>query len=202
MLGRMTWSVVLIVAGAAWLIDLTGAASVDLGLVVALELALVGIALLVGAFFGRARGLIALGIVLAVFAGTFAAIDVPLHGDVGERIVRPTRIAALDSHYRLAVGHLLLDLNGATLDGRSHRVVLTDAIGFIEVFVPANARVEIKARSDVGAIRILGRPELSGNHVHTDVVDDPPGSSGPRIVIDTHVGFGAIRVERTQRIAA
>jgi hypothetical protein len=198
MLGRFTWSAVLIVAGVAWLIDITGAAVVDARFVFAIELALVGIALLVGAFFGRSRGLIALGLVLTFFAGTFAALDVPLHGPIGERVVHPAAIGALEGKYHIGIGHLQLDLRDTALDGEAHRVVLTDAIGFIEVFVPTDARVEVKARSDIGSVDILGRPEEGGTHADLDVVDDPAGSSGPRIVIDAHVGFGAVKVSRAQ----
>jgi len=201
MLGRLTWSALLIVAGGAWLVDLTGAVGVDARFVLAIELAIVGLALLVGTWFGRSRGLIAVGLLLTLFAGTFAALDVPLRGDIGEHVIRPTAISELDSRYRVAIGHLKLDLDGTTLDGRAHRVVLTDAIGYIEVNVAANARVEVKARSDVGSLDILGRPEVGGTHAHSDVVDDPPGTSGPRIVIDAHVGFGAIKVSRSQRIS-
>jgi hypothetical protein len=196
MLGRFTWSALLIVAGGAWLIDLTGLATIDVRVAFAAELAVVGVALLIGAWFGRSRGLIAVGLALTLVAGTLSAIDVPMRGDIGETIVHPRSTAQLDSRYRLAIGHLELDLDGTQFDGRPHKVVLTDAIGFIEVFVPADARVEIKARSDIGAIRVLGRPEISGTHSHIDVVDDPPGATGPRIVIDAHVGFGAIKVAR------
>ena len=196
MLGRFAWSAVLIVAGVAWLLDLTGAAAVDARFVLAIELALVGAALLVGAFFGRSRGLIALGLVLTFFAGTFAALDVPLRGHIGERVVRPATIGALDAKYHLGIGHLQVDLRDTTLDGDAHRVVLTDAIGFIEVNVPNDARVEVKARSDIGSVDILGRPDEGGTHADLDVVDDPPGSSGSRIVIDAHVGFGAVKVTR------
>jgi hypothetical protein len=202
MLGRFTWSALLIVAGGAWLIDLTGIAHVDVRVAFAVELGVVGVALLVGAWFGRSRGLIATGLMLTLFAGTLSAIDVPMRGDIGERIVRPTATGQLDGRYRLAIGHLELDLTGARLDGTRRKIVLTDAIGFIEVLVPANARVEIKARSDVGAVRVLGRPEISGTHSHIDVVDDPPGATGPRIVIDAHVGFGAIKVARTVEMAS
>jgi phage shock protein PspC (stress-responsive transcriptional regulator) len=202
MLARFTWGALLIVAGGAWLTSITGAAGVDARFVLALELAIVGVALLVGSWFGRSRGLIALGLVLTFFAGTFAALDVPLRGDIGEHIVHPATIGALDPSYRLAIGHLELDLDGTTLDNRAHRVVLTDAIGFIEVFVPANARVEVISRSDVGSVDILGRPQSGGTHAHSDVIDDPSGSSGPRIVIDAHVGFGAVKVTRTAHDSA
>ena len=92
MLGRLTWSALLVAAGVAWLIDVTGAASVDARFVLALELGIVGVALLVGTWFGRARGLIAVGIVLAFFAGAFAALDVPIRGGIGEHIVQPVDI--------------------------------------------------------------------------------------------------------------
>jgi hypothetical protein len=198
MLGRLAWSAVLIFAGVAWLIDITGAAVVDARFVFAIELALVGIALLVGAFFGRSRGLIALGLVLTFFAGTFAALDVPLHGPIGERVVHPAAIGALEGKYHIGIGHLQVDLRDTALDGQTHRVVLTDAIGFIEVFVPTDARVEVKARADIGSVDSLGRPEEGGTHADLDVVDDPVGSSGGRIVIDAHVGFGAVKVSRAQ----
>jgi phage shock protein PspC (stress-responsive transcriptional regulator) len=197
MLGRFAWSALLIVAGTSWLIDLTGAARVDVRVWFAAELAVVGAAMLAGAWFGRSRGLIALGLLLTLVAGTLSAIEVPMRGDVGETILRPAALGELASPYRLAIGHLKLDLSGTRLDGTGRTVVLTDAIGFIEVAVPANARVEIKARSDVGSLRVLGRPEVGGTHSHIDVVDDPPGATGPRIVIDAHVGLGAIEVART-----
>jgi hypothetical protein len=201
MLGRFTWSALLIVAGAAWLTDLTGAARVDARFALAVELVIVGVALVVGTWFGRSRGLIAIGLVLTFFAGTFAALDVPLRGDVGEHIVRPNAIGELDSRYRLAIGHLELDLSRAALDGRAHRVVLTDAIGFIEVVVPADVRVEVKARSDLGSVDILGRPTVGGSHAHVDVVDEPAGAAGPRVVVDAHVGFGAVKVTRSERVS-
>jgi phage shock protein PspC (stress-responsive transcriptional regulator) len=197
LLGRFTWSALLIVAGVAWLTDLTGAAAVDGRFILALELGIVGVALLVGAWFGRSRGLIAIGIVLAFFAGAFAVLDVPLRGEIGQVIVRPAAIGTIDRSYHMAMGHLELDLRETNLDGKPHRVVLSDAMGFIEVFVPADARVQVKARSDVGSLDILNRPELSGTDEHTVVIDDPPGASGARILIDAHVGFGAVKVTRT-----
>ena len=157
-----------------------------------------GAALLVGTFFGRSRGLIAVGVVLAFFAGTFAVLDVPLRGDIGRddratgRDRLPSR-AAIRS--RSAISSSTCVTPSSTESPAASR--LTDAMGFIEVFVPADARVEVKARSDVGSLDILERPELSGSDKHTVVIDDPPGASGPRIVIDAHVGFGAVKVVRS-----
>jgi Cell wall-active antibiotics response 4TMS YvqF len=186
----------LVVLGIAWLVDLTGAANVDARFVLALELGVVGVALIVGAWFGRAHGLIALALLLTVFAGAFSVLRLPLRGDIGEHIVAPQTLGDLNSRYRLGIGHLELDLTGARLDPHPHHIELTDAIGFIEVRVPANARVEVIARSDTGSLDILGRSTIGGTHVKKTVIDDPFGTSGPRIVIDAHVGFGAVKVER------
>jgi phage shock protein PspC (stress-responsive transcriptional regulator) len=196
MLGRLTWSALFVVAGAAWLVDVTGAAAVDLRFVLALELVVVGVALFVGSWFGRSRGLIALGLVLTFFAGAFAALDVPLRGDIGQRVVRPASVAALESKYHLGIGLLQIDLRDTALDGRPHRLALTDAMGFIEVFVPTDARVQVKARSDIGSVDVFGRPEVGGTNADINVVDDPAGASGARIFIDAHVGFGAVKVTR------
>ncbi len=202
LLGRLTWSALLIVAGVAWLLAATGAASVDARFVLAVELGVVGVSLLVGTWLGRARGLIAIGIVLALVAGSFAALEVPLKGEIGERIVRPSRAGALHDRYEIAIGHLELDLGDATIDAGTHRVVLTDAIGFVEIRVPARARVDVIARADVGSLDVLGRPEVGGTHHRVHVVDEPVGSSGPLLVIDAHVGFGAVKVVRSQEVAA
>jgi phage shock protein PspC (stress-responsive transcriptional regulator) len=201
MLGRLTWSALLVVAGTAWMINVTGAASFDVRVVIAIELAIVGVALVAGAWFGRARGLIVLGLLLTLVAGTLSVLDVPLRGPIGERIVRPNAIGELDGRYQLGIGHLELDLRGVALDGKAHDVVLTDAIGFVEVFVPADARVEVIARTDAGSIDLFGRHEGDGTQVRRVVFDDPAGATGPRLVIDAHVGFGAVKVSRGERVS-
>ncbi|HEX4493138.1 MAG TPA: PspC domain-containing protein [Acidimicrobiia bacterium] len=198
LLGRLTWSVMLMVVGGAWLLDVVGAVDVDARFVVALELAIVGAALLAGAWFGRARGLIAIGIVLAVFAGVFSILDVPLRGPIGETIVRPQSLHSLRSSYELGIGHLLVDLGDTASDGRAHHVDLRDTIGFLEVRVPENARVKVIAKADSGELDILGRSRHGGTHFHKTVIDEPAGTSGPLLVIDAHVGFGSIRVTRAE----
>lgn len=196
MLGRLAWSVMLIVAGGAWLLDVVGAVNVDGRFVLALELAVVGAALLVGAWFGRARGLIAIGVLLAVGAGFLSVLDLPLRGPIGETVVRPESMRSLHSSYELGIGHLLLDLDATASDGRAHRVELRDTIGFIEVRVPPDARVKVIAEADAGELDILGRPQHGGTNFRRTVTDAPPGTSGPLIVIDAHVGFGSVRVTR------
>jgi phage shock protein PspC (stress-responsive transcriptional regulator) len=202
LLGRLTWSVLLIVAGGAWLLDVVSSVNVDARFVLALELAVVGLGLLVGAWLGRARGLIAIGIVLAVFAGGFSVLDVPLHGPIGETVVRPASLQSLHSSYELGIGHLLVDLGASASDGRAHHVHLRDTIGFLEVHVPVDARVKVIATADAGELDILGRPRHGGTHFHKTVTDAPPGTSGPFIVIDAHVGFGSVRVTRGEGFAS
>jgi phage shock protein PspC (stress-responsive transcriptional regulator) len=202
MLGRLTWSVLLIVAGGAWLIDLSGAATIDPRSVIAIELAVVGVALLVGAWYGRARGLIAMGLLLTFFAGPLSVLDVPLRGHIGVRTIHAKTVDDLRGPYTLAVGDLRLDLVDTAFGNTAHRVVLTNAVGFIDVYVPPDVRVEVIARADAGSLDLFGHHETGGTHVHRIVFDDPSGATGPRLVIDAHVGFGAISVNRNERVPA
>ena len=91
-LAAITASALLVLAGGAWLVDLAGIVDVDVAIVVALALAVVGIALVASAWYGRARGLIALGIVLALAVAAFGVLDVPFRGGIGDPTYRPPRV--------------------------------------------------------------------------------------------------------------
>src|SRR5207248_7711054 len=68
-LGRTTLSVILIAGGAAVFLDQTDAFHISLEGYLAVALMLTGLGLAVGAWWGRARGLIALGILITLVLG-------------------------------------------------------------------------------------------------------------------------------------
>lgn len=192
-LGRLTLSALLLLAGTAWLVDVTGAAHVDIGFVLSLALGLVGIALVVSAWVGRAMGLIALALVLTLACAVVVGVDVPLSSGIGERIYRPQSSADVRSRYELGIGHLVVDLSKAA----PPKVVVRDGIGEEEIIVPANADVTVHARLDAGALRIDGRPEDSGWHVRDTVHLE---GTGPHIDVDARVGFGRLVVVRAEEV--
>ena len=160
----------------------------------ALTLAVIGVMLTVGAFYGRAGGLILAGLVATVAtAGATAADD----WDFGQVDQRPLSAASLDSRYELTAGEIKLDLTDIedieALDGRT--LELDVHFGHIEVLLPAglDASVEANLEGD-------GQTELFGS-THSDSADTTyvgtPG--GPVLTIDAEVVFGEIEIDSAER---
>lgn len=191
----MTLSALLILAGAAWLVDLTGIANVDVAVVFALALAVVGIALLASAWYGRARGLIALGILLAFVVAGFGVIDVPLRGGIGAPTYRPDTLAAVDSSYELAIGRMEIDLRGVDFGDQQRSVRATVGIGDLDVLVPEGVRVVVDGHAGAGSVSAFGR--RTQTCCPTDVWRVSPGiAGGGTLRIDAKVGAGTVEIKR------
>ncbi len=193
MLSRLTWSALLLLAGCASLLAVTGAADVDPGFVLTLALVVVGLALVVGAWFGRGRGLIALAIILVLVCSVDVALDVPLTGGIGEHIYRVQGASTLQRNYDLAIGHLVVDLRNVTTADRTLRIDARDAIGQLEIFVPANAALDVRTRVGVGDLQLFGEPDNGGWRVDQRF---QASGTGPHFVIDARVGFGQLVVRQ------
>ncbi|WP_170286064.1 PspC domain-containing protein [Nocardioides rubriscoriae] len=158
----------------------------------ALALATCAALLLLGAFWGRAGGLIALGLVAAVAtAGATAAGE----ADAGEVRATPTSAAAVSDRYVLDFGVIDLDLTRVVdpenLDGQTVEVELRFA-GRIEVTVPDDVDVVVHSDIEEGDVEVFG-----------DVVADGPqttsadgGPDAPRLTLDVSTEFGEIVVTR------
>ena len=129
-LGRVTLSVALIVVGV--LIGWNGATDSDVPVrvIIAAALGVVGLGLVVGAFVGRARGLVVLGVLLTLLVSAAAVADIPVRGGVGDRTWRPATVSDLHDPYRLGVGQSELDLTRLDLAsaGRT-RVEIRQGVG-------------------------------------------------------------------------
>jgi phage shock protein PspC (stress-responsive transcriptional regulator) len=197
-LGAVTWSSLLILAGAAWLLDASGVADLDLGVVSALALALVGAALLVSAWFGRSRGLIALGVPLVLIVGGFGLVDVPLDGGVGDPTYHPRTVLAVDHGYTLAVGNLSIDLRDVDFAGSRRHVHAQLGIGQLNVTVPEGVRVVVDGHAGIGSITVFG--QQSHECCPTDVHLVRPGVAAGTgtLILDAEVGAGHIEITRRE----
>ena len=191
---RATTGAVALLAGGAGLAAASGA-DVSIEAILTACLAVCGAGLLIGAFLGRARSLIALAIPITFLLAATTAIDVPLEGGVGERLHRPQTIAELDDEYRLGAGELVLDLRGldaGDLRGDTRRVEVSIGAGAMEVFLPAGATVTGTARAQLGDVDVLGARSHGGDaRRHIDVVG---AEGGGRIELDLRVGVGEVVV--------
>ncbi len=197
----LTLSALLVYAGVVALLNATGAIEVNIEAALAIALGIVGVALLVSTVYGHARGLIAIGLLLTLFTSAAALIDVPLRGGIGEQVYQPTTRAELnDGTYRLAIGHLVLDLRNVPLTGRDTSIRATLGIGQMEVRLPSNVNVDVHAHVQAGHTDVLGH-EDSGTSVDTERV--VPAAAGTTTLgdagvlhLDLRVGLGEVRIER------
>lgn len=155
-----TLALITLAIGVLAILDLNGLDTVPAAYP-ALAVAVVGGMLVVGAWFGRPGGLIALGLAAtlalggAVIAQTAGAVS-----DAERLSVTPASADELMDRYEIGNGELTLDLTAVTdlaaLDGR--RVQITMGAGAMRVEVPPGLRVESDARlSMVGDVRVLGQ---------------------------------------------
>ncbi len=149
-LGRLTVGVALLVAGSLIALDVADVITVEPVVVLASALAVVALGLLVGTIVGRARGLIALGIVLVfLLIPVGAAPDgLRVSGGAGERLYQPTSQGELSDRYELGVGKLTLDLSEVEVVG-TEDVEVSIGMGEVIVLLPPDVAVDVDA--DVGA---------------------------------------------------
>lgn len=156
----------------------------------ALVLGICGVMLLVGAFYGRAGGLIVVGLVAAV-----ATAGATASGRWDESVVRtPDTAAQVQDRYEIGGGELILDLTQVAdldaLDGRT--IEVRAGAGSVDVKVPAGLDVDVAANVGLGDAEVFGdRQDGAG----VDVTGDHDGGlDAPDIRLDIELGVGEIDV--------
>lgn len=185
-----TLALIVLAEGVLGIVDLAG---VDVAgpAYPALAVAICGVMLLVGAFFGRAGGIILIGLLATVgLVGATAASEWD-----GDRVtLRPTSAIELDDRYWLGAGEQVIDLRQVedldALDGR--RLEVEGGIGRIEIILPPEVGARVAADVDgPGHIDLFGE-EHGGIDVTSGVSLD--GSEDIRMTIDAQLGVGEIEV--------
>ena len=143
---------------------------------------------------GRARGLIALGILLALIVGAFGVIDVPLRGGIGDSTYRPRTITAVDRTYEMAIGRMTVDLRNVDFAGEQRTVHATVGLGKLQVLVPDGVRVVVHGHAGAGSVHAFGA--RTKDCCPTDVRHVRPGDpGGGRLVLDAEVGAGDVEIQ-------
>jgi phage shock protein PspC (stress-responsive transcriptional regulator) len=153
-----------------------------------------GLGLIVGAWWGRARLLILLGILVLPAAAISAFLTVPLEGGIADDDFRPENVSEVQPAYHLLGGRLRLDLTA--LEAGSNPVNLSASVGIgdLYVIVPTDANVQVAGSVQGGQLDLFGR-----DHAGTglaDRVSQAGVADGPTLVLTLDVGIGSIWVDR------
>jgi hypothetical protein len=196
-LGPIAISVGVVIVGVLFALDASNAIELSAQAIFATSLLIVGLALVVGTWIGRARVLIALGTVLAIALAIVAAIDVPLRGGIGDRDYAPGSAADIPATYRLAIGHQTIDLIGLNLAGKKILVTSSVGVGEVDVRVPPNVRLVVHGRAGTGDVNIDGNND-GGTRVDRTLVLPAIGTAvAGEIDLDVRVGLGRVYVDRS-----
>jgi phage shock protein PspC (stress-responsive transcriptional regulator) len=153
-----------------------------------------GIGLIIGAWWGRARLLILLGIVALPAAAISAFLSVPLDGGIADEAFRPENVAEVQPAYRLLGGRLNLDLTALDAGSDAVTVAASVGIGDLYVMVPRDASVQVNGTVQGGQLVLLGRVHSGTGLV--DRVSDAGEGGGATLVLELDVGLGSVWVER------
>jgi phage shock protein PspC (stress-responsive transcriptional regulator) len=130
-------------------------------------------------------------VAVAVFAAVF---HVHVGRGVGDRNYVVASVQDLRSDYRLGIGTLELDLGAVQLPAGETRVEASVDVGDLQVIVPAGVALRAHGEAQAGYVDLLGSTD-DGRNADVDLTQE-----GDRVlVLDAHVGAGAVRVERAVR---
>lgn len=200
-LGVLTVSAMITVFGVMGIIDLSGVAVPVAGYLVA-ALAVVAGGLVLGAWVGRSRGLIALGVVLGVAIGPAVLVDAVAGtewrewsnaDDVRLALQSPDQLAEV---YEYGGGSLRLDLTDIDFDGEQLATLIDMGAGEVIVTVPSDVDVVVDGAVVAGDLTLFDR-HSSGFDVSDAITDlGADGAGGGQLDLSIDLGLGNVEVRR------
>ncbi len=164
----------------------------------AAALLIIGLTLVAATWLGRARGLLPLGVMLAIAAVLVTAAGPAFRIPVA---ARSTHVyanlvelpAAGDSQ---DFGELSVDLSQLAVTGDATYRAHVD-VGQIDVTVPRDANIVINYKADLGAVRAFGAEVQGGSDLGGQLSDpQPPQAARHTLTLDLSVDAGNIEVQR------
>lgn len=153
-------------------------------------LAVVGIGLVVGTWFGNGGVLIGIGAMLAI---ALAVSSVSPGAGIGAQTYRPLNSQSVAADYRHGLGQLTVDLTEiADPTGLAgERIDITNSVGLTRVLVPDDLNVEVVASITGGEIQVFDR-SVNGDNVDLRYRAEDPFIPLTKVVV--HNTFGGIEV--------
>lgn len=196
-LGRITIGVTVIALGLLAVLDrMSVAVGAEPRHYLALAVATLGLGVLVGTFYGKARWLIPIGLLLIPPMVAASVAEAGVGSWQSPQVVRPERFAALASLYEQPLGEMVVDLTELPWNGETVEVRAELGIGRLLLLVPAGVAIEASGEVGIGAFTSINSTE-GGFGVEDSV---SIGGNGRGIVIATlEVGIGEIEIDLQDR---
>lgn len=160
-LAPLVVSVLVVISGVVVALDRSGTI-LPPGAILSLALVVVGAGLMVSVRWGRARGLILVGVALVPLWAAFSPSDIPRFPGTGSHRFTPSAVVEVAPAYTLGFGALEVDLSGMGDDFRSLTTEIGLTAGRATVVVPAEAEVVIRGRMGLGDVELWDDPERRG----------------------------------------
>ena len=187
--GWLSFGLALATTGITWLLLDTGAAHPSPGQMFALPLAILGLGLLVGAYFGRARWTILLGLLLIPLVVVASIIPTPITGRYTDRYLIFRRADQVQSTYQQSGGNLVFDFTKLGVGEHPPAIHATLGFGEIKVLLPRGMSAEITGTVGLGNV-VTPTSNVNGLGVSGAL---HRGSLAPiRLILE--VGFGSVTV--------
>jgi len=207
-----TFGLALVTFGALMLANALGVSGITATVALSVTLMVIGIGLLFGAFLGRGRGLIVVGLILAAIVavatlagqlpGGVEAVTVGRDGVTVEASedmrVRPSSLGAVPDTYEFGAGNAVVDLRDLGEDiaaAGTVRLSIAMGLGELRIILPPDVAADL--RVDIG----IGRLETPGGTRGGIAVSDRqqlPGSTtdAGSIELNVALGVGGVTVTR------
>jgi phage shock protein PspC (stress-responsive transcriptional regulator) len=192
----VTLALIALALGLLGLYDVAGGHVVDAAYP-ALALTVIGVMLLVGAWFGRPGGLVALGIVATIALAGASVAEPRFHGDRNV-VLTPASSVQVRSDYYVPAGSIRLDMSNvrdvAALDGRT--IDMRANAGELVVVLPPGVDAHVDAEVAVaGAADIAGQTS-DGTGLHM-VRNLDGGAAAPEVNLNLDLVVGHIEVRQS-----
>jgi len=166
------------------------------GTVLAILAIVAGMALVISAFAGGARWLIAPALILVLPLAIVAAADVNIDGGVGQRHYSPASLTELRPDYRLGMGELEIDMRQVQLPPAGTDVHVEVGVGHAVIRVPDDACVTSDVQIGVGQANVFDHGTGGVDVAYAQSATPSYAADRPHVHLDGDVGIGAFEVVR------
>ncbi|MFE7565043.1 PspC domain-containing protein [Kitasatospora sp. NPDC057500] len=183
-------------ASAVWSASTGGGATVRAGSVLAAALLVIGLTLLLGAKFGRARRLVVPGLLLTIALTAVGGSSVSTRNIAGDRTWTVATAAELQPRYTLGVGSAHLDLRALDPAGAALATAVEMGVGDLTVTVPSGITVNVRSETGLVEVRLADREasnEGPGDRTYQLLPTNGQTSKGT-LDLTLKVGLGNIKV--------